>query len=348
MPRSIRYAGFCLLLLSSLAHGAVSGQGGLEAVAVSPDSKTIAVGGQNRVIYLVDAADLTVKKRLWIGSRIGSMTFNRAGARLIVEDESDRLRLLDPATGKEIAKVEGVSGMVVSRRAGLVAVRDLLKVDKPSLRLLSLDDLAEKGRIAVVTRPAAYHFTDSGKRLVVLSKGLSGEEKRIRPAEIPVSLAGLAREAFRQRHDGYHSYLTTFDVADGKVLAQQKLWYTSDSDSTVVVPAGKETFLFNRVNFCARIAGGKITLFSTSLRFNQAIGVSEDGKHLQLGGMAEGTSGPVEGRRVSFEIAPLPGQAELFTRFGVLEDGSAYGVTTGYRLVKIGRNGRVEKVVAVY
>jgi hypothetical protein len=68
MVKHICQAGLCLLLLASLSRGGVTGQGGLEAVAVSPGNKIVAVGGQNRVIYLVDGATLTVKKRLWIGA----------------------------------------------------------------------------------------------------------------------------------------------------------------------------------------------------------------------------------------------------------------------------------------
>src|SRR5262249_16950956 len=52
----------------SLAGG-VTGRGGLEAVAVSPDGKLVAAGGQNRVVYLLDAATLEVKRRIWLGAR---------------------------------------------------------------------------------------------------------------------------------------------------------------------------------------------------------------------------------------------------------------------------------------
>src|SRR5436305_710343 len=89
-----------LLGCSAPAGAAVTGVGGLEAVAVSPDGKVVAVGGQNRVVYLLDAKTLAVTKRLWIGARIGRMTFSRTGARLIVEDETDRLRLLEVPSGK--------------------------------------------------------------------------------------------------------------------------------------------------------------------------------------------------------------------------------------------------------
>ena len=45
--------------------------GGLAGLAVSPDGKTIVTGGQNRVIYVLDAATLEVKQRVWAGARVG-------------------------------------------------------------------------------------------------------------------------------------------------------------------------------------------------------------------------------------------------------------------------------------
>ena len=65
------------LLLARAAPAGVAGWSGLGAVAVSPDGKRLAVGGQNRVIYLVDAGTLEVERRLYFGVRIGELHFAR-------------------------------------------------------------------------------------------------------------------------------------------------------------------------------------------------------------------------------------------------------------------------------
>ena len=104
----------------------------------------------------------------------------------------------------------------------------------------------------------------------------------------------------------------------------------------------------NRVNICAKIVADKIDLFETPERINYALGVSADGKTLLTGGIGTGTHGPVEGKRVRFEVEALPGQVETFTRFAVRADGSAVGVTSAYRIVLISREGKVEKAAAVY
>src|SRR5262245_36220436 len=80
--------------------GGVTGRGGLEAIAVSPDGKRLAAGGQNRVVYLLDADTLEVQKRIWLGARVGRLAFTTDGKRLLVEDDADTLHLLDSTTGK--------------------------------------------------------------------------------------------------------------------------------------------------------------------------------------------------------------------------------------------------------
>jgi hypothetical protein len=342
----------CLALLLGLllpfnASAAVTGLGGFEAVALRHDGKLLAVGGQNRVVYLLDAGTLAVTQRLSLGARIGSLAFSRDGKRLVVEDETDRLRLLELPAGKELARVDNVSHMLVHPAGELLVVRDTLRPTQ--LRLLALSTLEEKGRLPLVDRPAAVAFEPDGKRLLVLSKGVPGEEKRVPFKDAPPELKGLARVEFQQKHDGYESYLRTLDLQTQKVVRGVRLWYTSDSDSTVLLRLGTAVAVYNRGNVCARIAAdGAVTLFRTDLHFNHAIGASADGKHLFLGGMAEGWLGPPEGGRgVHFELPPLPGQDEFLARFAA-RGGGAYAVTTAFRAVKIDGAGRVEKVVAVY
>ncbi|MFO0927994.1 MAG: hypothetical protein U0736_13290 [Gemmataceae bacterium] len=49
-----------------------------------------------------------------------------------------------------------------------------------------------------------------------------------------------------------------------------------------------------------------------------------------------------------FTLDPLPGQNEFFTRFVVADDGSAWGVTTAYRLIHFGADGKIDRVIPVY
>ncbi len=329
--------------------GGVTGRGGLETVAVSPDGKLVAAGGQNRVVYLLDAATLEVKRRIWAGARVGGLAFTKDGKRLAIEDETDLLTLLDLDSGKTLAKLTGAGGIILSPAGDHLAFRDAGETAKNRLRLVSLDKLEEAGVVELPDRPVAWTFDAAGKRLFILGAGRKADEKRLTAAEVPRELKGLARWTFRLKNDGVEAYLYQAEVPAGKVVSVARTWYTSDSDSTRLVRLGDRTLVFNRANLCARIDDrGDTAMFETTQPVNHAVAASPDGKVLVLGGQGEGSLGPVEGARAQFRVDPPPGQAEYFNRFFVAADGSAWGVTTAFRIVRVNKFGRVEQVAPVY
>jgi hypothetical protein len=323
--------------------------GGLGAVALSPDGKTVVVGGQNRVVYFLDAPGLEVKRRLWLGARVSWLSFNRDGRRLLIEDDAETLHFYDPASGKQVLKVPNCTRATVAPAADLVAARDPSFFAGTRLRLLSASDGSEKGRIELKEQLAAYAFGADGKELVVLTEARAGAEKKVPPDKVPPGLTGLARKEFRLKNDGLVSTLRTLAVPTGKVLREAELWYTSGPDNTTLAAAGAVTWALNFTNECARIEAGRVKLFETELLFNHGLGVSPDGKVLVCGGLREGSTGPLEGGpRVKFEIDALPGWPEYFASFAVANDGTAYGVTSAFRLVRVEKGGKVTKVVPVF
>jgi hypothetical protein len=198
-------------------------------------------------------------------------------------------------------------------------------------------------------RVAGFTLAEDGKSLVVLTEARSGDEKRVPPREVPATLTGLARRKFILEHDGLVADLRVHEVATGKLIRQATLWYTSDPESSRLIRAGDTASIVNFRNDCARIGpAGAATLFESGLLFNYGVGASPDGKVLVCGGLDEGTHGPPEGKRVRFALEPLPGAAEYFAAFAVRPDGSAYGVTSAFRAVRLGREGKVEKVAPVF
>lgn len=338
-----------LLPLILLAAG-VPGRGGFEAVAVSPGGKLVAVGGQNRVVYLLDPEKAEVRSRFWLGARIGELAFSKDGARLVVADETDRLHLLDVATGKTLARIANAAGMRALPATNLLVVHDLGDLTRNRLRFLSMETLEEIGLVELPDRPISWKIDASGKKLLALGMGKPGDEPVIPVTEMPRDLRGLARWKFRQKNDGLESILYEVEVPSGKVAATTKSWYTSDSDTTQLARVGSVTYVFNRVNLCAQIGPkGATTMFETSQGVNHALAVSPDGKTLFTAGMGGGMIGPIDGdKRAVFKLDELPGQSEFINRFSVQDDGSAWAVTTAYRLVRISRTGRVEKVTPVY
>lgn len=347
----MRVLGVLLFLSLAIAlAGGVTGRGGFEAVAFSAQGKLVAVGGQNRVLYLLDSDKLEVKSRFWIGARLGRCAFSKDGTRILVEDETDRLQLLDVSSGKVLAKLDKVTGLFARSSLDLAIVRDLEELTKHRLLILSLSKLEEIQRVHLPDRPIAWTLDESGKQLLVLGAGKTGEEKVIPVTEIPRDLAGLARWTFRQKHDGLESTLYQIEIATGKILGTTTSWYTSDSDSTQLGFLGSTMYIFNRVNLCARVERkGATTLFETSQGVNHALAISPNGKLLLTGGLQGGTLSTLEdNRKTVFHLNELPGQTEYLNRFDFQEDGSSWAVTSAYRLVRISRTGRIEKIVPVY
>jgi hypothetical protein len=344
-----------LLILPFLPAGA-SLAAGLDALAVSADGKLLATGGTSRVLFLL-GEDLAVRKRIWHGARIQSLAFSRDGTRLLLGDDADTLHLFEVSSGKVLVRVNRVRGLVAAAEADLAVARSLSNGRGTLLRLFSLTDGSEKRRLELKESVSAYALDSAGKQLTVLSMSHQGDEKRVPITETPRDLKGLARREFQLKNDGQVADLRVYEVPSGRVVREQTLWYTSDSDSTRLFLMGPTCWVANFNNTCARVAGdGTITLFETGMLFNHALAASPDGKVLLAGGLHEATygapdaptDGPPENRRRRFTLDPLPGADEFLSAAVVRPDGSFFTVTTAYRLVQASREGKVERVVPVY
>lgn len=322
---------------------------GLAAVAVSPDGKTVVVGGQNRVLYVVDAASFEVKKRIWTRARVGSLCFSKDGATLVLEDDAEETHLYDTSTW-EPAKRLGTFGYVsFARNADLMAgATDTY--GKKTVRFLSMKDGSSAGQAVSDERLAAFGLNADGTRLAALtsSDSKSGKEKKVPWNQIPKDLRGVDRKEFIQKNDGRTARLLLFEVPSGKLLSSAELWYTSDA-STDILLDGEVTYVINYSNVCARItAKGETTVFEAG-SINYGRGVAHDRKSFLVGGLRNGTYVVLDGmQKVKFSLDQLPGWPEYFAGFAVEPDGTGWGVTSACRLVKVGRDGRVMKAGPVY
>jgi hypothetical protein len=337
---------FALLLALSLP-ASVTGRGGLDAVALSVDGKTLAVGGHNRVIYLVDPESLEVRKRLWVGSRIGSLAFLRDGSGVVFVDDTDTLRVLDLATEKITRKIERCCGMQLNSTRTRALVRDLSLTAKNRLLILALNaPLDELAQLESPYAPAAWSFAAGDKLVQRLSVGYDAGERRVPIREVPRELLGLAKAEFRQKYDGWTSSLELVEFS-GRVVERRQLWYTSDSDSTTLSRTANTVRIWNRSNLCATVTRDDTKLFSTLLPINHAIGVAPGGRTTVFGGLERGVY-QQEDKVTPFELEPLPGLTESFTAFLVLDEGRAWGVTSAHRLIRLNKEGTVEKVVPIF
>ncbi|MCU0722231.1 MAG: hypothetical protein MUC63_01185 [Planctomycetes bacterium] len=353
MRKTILGVTVAALLVAALAAGLSYARdpqwSGLSAVAASPDGKLVAVGGQNRVLYVLDGATLEVKQRIWTNSRVGTLAFNKDGSRLVLEDDEETARIYDTKEWKVVAQVAKAGALSAAPAADLMAVLEE-DWEKPKVVFLSLTDGSRKGFAQVPEVSVAFALDGEGKKLAVLTSGKEEGEKKLEEDQKPKDIEGLKEKEWYQKNNGETSQLLLFEVPSGKPLGSFKLWFTTYSSNAEIVVAGDFVYVLTYDNACAKIdAKGEITLFETANSYNYGRGVSVDRKVFLTGGLRDATYTVVDGlKQIKFDVDALPGWPEYFEGFTALPDGTAYAVTSSFRLVKINKDGQVEKTVAVY
>ena len=331
----------CLLAVSATAH---TPKGGLGAVAISPDGKTLVVGGDNRVLYVLDAANHEVLKRIWLKTNIYEMEFNSDGSTLVVEDTKEILRFIDTASWKVMNQVKNAGNF--SAAPGV----DLLAGMKPSYKLtkiyiLSMKDGKRQKTVEHAGNARVIGLSPKGDRLVVLADGPRDMEEKKKPGK---NLRGLERAKFLQYHDGRTSVLAEYDLASGKQTKLQTVFYAPGGYKGLLV-RDDASLVLSYSNLNAVWQGDKVELMHSQNSYNYGAGISPDQNVFLTGGLRDGTLVQADGlKMVKFGIDSLPGWPEYYLDFAVGPDGTGYGVTTAYRLVVISPQGKLIKAAPIY
>lgn len=347
LPAALVAAG--LLLCSSSLHAGTP-LGGL-GVAVSPDGARLVIGGDSRTLYVVDARSLAVTDRIWSGTTIVRMVFNKDGTRLWVESSSGDSQILETEKFAVLKEMKRASYLAPARAADLVVALDPGPKGH-ALRVYSLTDGSEKGAIEFPkgTKVSSFGVDTQGKQLAVLTKDESDpEEPKVSSSMVPKELKGVAKEDWKQRNDGKTCLFQLYDLPAGTRTLEKKTWFTTAEGSLVFLAGGK-AHVVNYSNLNARFdPAGEGELFELAHGFNYGVGVSEDHGQIYGGSMASGSRTTVADLvGVKFQIDRLPGWPEYFRGFAVGPDGTGYGTTSGYRLVRFGPTGTVDRAVPVF
>jgi len=318
--------------------------GGL-TVAVSPDGKVVAVGGENRVLYIVNPATFEVTNRVWLKTSIWGMAFNKDGGKLLVEDTSETLYFLNPANWTVEREVKKSGFMAPSYAADICAVKGGGK----EISVISMTDAASKMKVTFEKNVSSFGLNAEGTRLAVLSRyDKDTGEKEVKYSDIPKELKGVEKAAFQQQNDGKTSTLYIIEVPSGKILQETQIFYTT-SDGAIVFFQGDAVIVVNYADVNAKIPSeGDIEIFKLG-GSNYGIGISRDQALIATGGMRDGQYTRVDGMAtVSFKVDRLPGWPEYFKGFAFDDEGNAYGATSGYRLFKIEPGANVAKSAPVF
>jgi hypothetical protein len=319
--------------------------GGL-TVAVTGDGKKLVAAGDTRTLLILDPEKLNVLQRIFIGTPVTRLAFDRTGATLIVGDTDGTAFLYDTQTWKPRATLAKRNAAVISREANLLAGAE----GGHTAGAIVLNDLAsgaEKTKIPVSKdeKVAAFGFDPQGKRLAVLFGPIeSKDEQRIQSGHIPKELKGLERDEFQQKNDGQISILRIFNATTGAVLSEQKLFFSMNATQAHVAFDGDALVVNNYSNLGARIEpDGAVRLFKNANGFNYGAGASPQQTALYGGGLrsfsivdSKSLQGPTG------QIDRLPGWPEYFKGFAATDNGTAiYAGTTAYRVIRISPDGKV-------
>ncbi|MFZ1814252.1 MAG: hypothetical protein WBO55_05660 [Rhizobiaceae bacterium] len=326
-------------------------KGALGAIAVSPDGKTVAAAGDNRVLYLVDAATLEVKERIWIGYSPMSLFWTKDGKTLVMRHTDDVLLLFDTATWKvrgEIPAFRQMSMAVASEKVvtatqgeyntdhykTLIAIHDLNTGQK--LKETELD----REIVNIATNP------DASQVVVIMREVDNESEAKAEPAE---GLEGIEKETAMKKADGKTMDLIWFD-GELKETAAATSWYSTYYTDGLHLWDGK-TFVLAYGTSAEMSMDGNAELFSSD-GVNTSYGFlfTPDHSHMYSGGLASGAVFDIASRTgINWESGErLPSWPEYFQGFGLAPDGTVFGGTSAYRLMRMTPDGKMELIKPIY
>jgi WD40 repeat protein len=202
-------------------------QGGVAAVALSPDGKILAVADYNR-LALWDATTGAARRTLlsFRNSYVNFLTFGDSGRKLIVGEDEGELRIWDTSSWRQVGQwlqkgllTDSVSFSADGSRFAVVDSRDQNKPHQVIVR-----DLAGKKEVArIEVRHNRIHWaalSPDGKRLAVGgAHPLAAGEKSIEHPERHTQIWDLARGKEILQFDSETTHYTGCFSPDGRLLA---------------------------------------------------------------------------------------------------------------------------------
>ena len=322
--------------------------GGL-TVAISPDGKTLVAAGDTRTLVIMDPESLEVKNRIWAETTITDLHYSKDGEILLVGDSAERVLTYKTADWSRKSVLDKRDLVSLARDADLFAAMEEDYANGPSVFFHSVADNSIKGsmRFAKGERVIGLGLNADGTKVGVVFAGKDDpSEKKVEYKDIPKDLKEPARTTFQQQNDGKTGRIVFAEVPSGKILADHKTYYTTTS-CDVVLNGDKACLVVTSGPQAMVGADGNIELFLLP-QYGYGSGVSPDRKLIVAGGMGQYSItgfdpiAPVNGKASS-----LPGFPEYFKGFATNNDGPIYAATTGYRVMRINRNGNVEKEAPV-
>lgn len=317
------------------------------AIAVSPDGSTVIASGNPRTFYVVDAQTLTVKERVWHGYSPNSLTWSKDGKTLAMLHTDDVVTFFDAATLKETTSTDRFNAHCFAVKADkLVTATNGSKQDDKVPITLAVYSLATGAKtaeteISYTIEASALACSPDGTEIVLASRDYDAKnEERKDP---PQDIESEKRAEFVKRNDAKAMWIGWFDGAMKKG-PEYESWFSGSSPELFYVRDGKAFWFDNSSDNGVFAADGSVTMqkLENAGSFYGKL-ASPDHDFFLSGTLGKGFK--VDGTTFAetrFDFADaLKGWPEYLYGFAIAGDGTIYGGTSAYRMMKISSDGKV-------
>lgn len=335
------------LLCFAQPAGAATPTDAFGAIAVSPDGATVVASGSPRTFYVLDAGTLEVKDRVWHGYSPLRLNWSKDGRTLALFHTDDVVTFFDAGTLKEMSSTEKFTdhcfALEAEKLVTMLSGREQGGKVPVTLTVYSLasGEKLSSAEIEYTAPVTSIGCSADASDILIATReyDTASEEKKQPPQDLPRE----EQPEFRKRHDGKAMWVGWFD-GDLKKGPEFESWFSSSSPSLFFIKDGTALWLRSGSENAAFGKEGSIEMkpLAKASSFYGEL-ASEDHGYFLVGTLGKGqivTTATLEEVEFSFPDR-LKGWPEYLYGFAIAPDGTIYGGTSGYRMLRISPEGKV-------
>ncbi|WP_323769463.1 WD40 repeat domain-containing protein [Antarctobacter sp.] len=335
------------LALAGFSAGAAHAQT-IETISVSPDGKTVLVGGSNRTVYTISAETMEVTGRRYVPQLVRQIVHGAIGEMVFFRDDADVLTAYKVDGMTEAWQVSDVDDMVYDAPSRVIAALDKHFKDD-SVRLLQASTGEQLARVAMGKIKADLIALEPGAGKALILTGYTKTDAEQKQDE-PTDLTKLQKADFKQKTDGYVSNVVTVDFVAGSFEMAETGYRVSypkavrlDGDKMMVLRTNMDSMLLGPDGTGELIDLGEDYFNHAGIDAKGESYILSKGVELRFVPVnGEGAEGLLKGDRLR------GGPAEWITAMTEASDGTLYFGTNAYRLLKVGpTRGKIE-IMPIY